>query len=189
MSKQEDLPAILDDDGYPLHYARDRVLEHYGLDHQVAKLAEESLEVALACYDYLLGKDPEAAGLHEEIPDWKNVGGQVWNGLGLTEDELREREQSKMDRQLHRIADGAGPENLRHPGLHEGQSQGDRPGGTTPAGDAGGHQPRKGAGMKEKKTPQSPCLKCSRRQNCPTICYPRRDYLRAIKKAGRRRPA
>lgn len=109
--KDSENALILDDlPGYPLHYARDRVLEHYGLDHQVAKLAEESLEVALACYDYLLGKDPEAAGLHEEIPDWKNVGGQVWNGLGLTEDELREREQSKMDRQIHRIADGAGPE-------------------------------------------------------------------------------
>ena len=41
------------------------------------------------------------------------------------------------------------------------------------------------AGLKNR--PRSPCLSCGKKPNCPAVCYPRRDYLRALKKAGRRR--
>lgn len=30
---------------------------------------------------------------------------------------------------------------------------------------------------------QNPCENCKRKNNCPTLCYPRKDYNRALKKA------
>ena len=35
--------------------------------------------------------------------------------------------------------------------------------------------------MKEIK---SPCEKCKKKPNCPKVCLPKRDYLRALKKRG-----
>ena len=27
-----------------------------------------------------------------------------------------------------------------------------------------------------------PCLKCKKKQNFPNVCYPRRDYMKAVKR-------
>ncbi len=32
----------------------------------------------------------------------------------------------------------------------------------------------------------NPCLLCKKKPNCPKVCLPKRDYLRAVKK-GRRK--
>lgn len=32
----------------------------------------------------------------------------------------------------------------------------------------------------------NPCAKCKRKPNCPSICYPKKDYERAMKKKKRR---
>ncbi len=31
----------------------------------------------------------------------------------------------------------------------------------------------------------NPCEKCKKKPNCPRVCYPRRDYERAIRKKGK----
>ena len=31
----------------------------------------------------------------------------------------------------------------------------------------------------------NPCTNCKRKPNCPRVCYPRRDYERALKKKGK----
>lgn len=30
----------------------------------------------------------------------------------------------------------------------------------------------------------NPCDNCKKKPNCPKVCYPKRDYLRALKKIG-----
>ena len=31
-----------------------------------------------------------------------------------------------------------------------------------------------------------PCEKCKRKGSCPSVCYPKKDYLRHIKKENRK---
>lgn len=33
----------------------------------------------------------------------------------------------------------------------------------------------------------NPCLNCKRKPNCPAVCYPKKDYDKALKKAEVRR--
>lgn len=35
--------------------------------------------------------------------------------------------------------------------------------------------------------PNNPCQNCKRKTNCPSVCYPKRDYERAVKKERRKR--
>lgn len=32
----------------------------------------------------------------------------------------------------------------------------------------------------------NPCEKCKKRASCPSICYPKKDYLRHVKKENRK---
>ncbi len=34
---------------------------------------------------------------------------------------------------------------------------------------------------------ESPCIKCKRRPKCPNPCYPRMDYLKHLKKRGKKK--
>ena len=33
----------------------------------------------------------------------------------------------------------------------------------------------------------NPCENCKRKPNCPDVCYPKKDYKRAIKKRARKK--
>lgn len=37
---------------------------------------------------------------------------------------------------------------------------------------------------RKKRRMTNPCEKCKKKPNCPRVCYPRRDYERAIRKKG-----
>ena len=34
---------------------------------------------------------------------------------------------------------------------------------------------------------ENPCKKCKRKPNCPDVCYPKKDYKRAMKKRARKK--
>lgn len=38
---------------------------------------------------------------------------------------------------------------------------------------------------KNKQPIENPCKECGRKPYCPGVCYPRRDYERALKKKGK----
>ena len=38
---------------------------------------------------------------------------------------------------------------------------------------------------KEEEMMKNPCKNCNRRPNCPKVCFPLRDYNRALYKKGR----
>ena len=41
------------------------------------------------------------------------------------------------------------------------------------------------ASKKEEKKMKNPCENCKRKPNCPKVCFPLRDYNRALYKKGR----
>lgn len=79
-----------------------KILEHYGREHQIDKLAEELLELAL---EILRRKDRGMEGLLGEYADVKVLMGQI--DLALTPEEAAEVErwkEHKIDRQINRIS-------------------------------------------------------------------------------------
>lgn len=82
------------------------IYEHYGLGHQLDKLEEECLELALALKRYrTTPKDPRYAGnVAEETADVLNLIEQITLGNPHLNKDIQELKKLKIKRQLGRIA-------------------------------------------------------------------------------------
>ena len=82
------------------------IYEHYGLGHQLDKLEEECLELALALKRYrTTPKDSRYAGnVVEETADVLNLIEQIIHGNPHLRKEVQELKELKIKRQLGRIA-------------------------------------------------------------------------------------
>lgn len=83
-----------------------KIIDHYGLEHQVLKLAEEAVELADACFKFLKGYPDYGVLILDELADVHVVGDQLRIVQGDTQrdpayfDTLMDM---KIDRTLRRI--------------------------------------------------------------------------------------
>lgn len=78
------------------------IMSRYGERHQAKKLNEEAYELTEAIHNYLCGRGSIRA-IAEEMADCLVVMGQFWLRYGITEAELEEIAQQKIDRQIERL--------------------------------------------------------------------------------------
>ncbi len=94
-----------------------KIIEHFGINNQQRKLQEEIFELQeqISIYeqvhdwnsnDYFMGIVPEKDGIAEELADVIILLKQIFYYYKFDEDEIKQLEQSKINRTLERIESG-----------------------------------------------------------------------------------
>lgn len=80
-----------------------KIINHYGIEHQQRKLAEEVLELQHAIFEYEYDQVNNKDHIEEEMADVCNVLMEISNYYKLNTVKMRKIMEYKQDRQLERI--------------------------------------------------------------------------------------
>ena len=97
-----------------LHEKNKKIIDRYGLDHQLLQLTEECGELIQATSKYWRAKEEYGQAeiymaetdLKEEIADVLVLVDQIFHRLGVDEEEVHQKMAYKIDRQLGRMKKG-----------------------------------------------------------------------------------